>query len=89
MGVQSAVEVANSVNVYPNPATDEITIEVGGECNNCKIEIISTLGSTVKSMAVSSEINKASVSDLMNGVYFIKITKANKMVSLQKLIIQR
>lgn len=60
-----------SVNIYPSPATDNITVE-GIEMNDATIQIIDQAGKVVKTLANVSS-NEINISDLENGIYFIAI----------------
>ena len=82
-------EFKNNVIVYPNPATEEITIRLSRDCNNCSLEIVNTLGQKLKSEKLSSLENKISISDMNAGIYFVKIISENKQVFLQKVVVQK
>lgn len=70
----------NSINVYPNPAIDQITIEGS---SNLTGNIIDQSGKVVLSFIS----NKVDISELSKGVYFINILD-NETISTQKLIKQ-
>jgi hypothetical protein len=72
--------------MYPNPATSKISIKsgLGGD-----FYIISALGQIVKTFTVDANTDATvNVSDLNEGVYFVKAVNASNTVS-QKLIIQK
>ena len=73
-----------SYNIYPNPATNEISIE-GLISNNDEIQFLNSIGTTVKATKISQN-NKITVNDLANGIYFIRISN-QKNVQYKKLII--
>ena len=66
-------EIANDVNVYPNPATDMINITTPD--NVLRVEIFNMQGQLVK--AEAGEVNTISVKDLANGIYTLKLTTDN------------
>ncbi|MBS1683933.1 MAG: T9SS type A sorting domain-containing protein [Bacteroidetes bacterium] len=74
----------NTVNVYPTPANDLLSIELAvTESAAFDINIVNTLGETVKLVANSSYgqgINKidANISDLAAGIYNVVITSNNQ-----------
>ena len=68
----------NSINVYPNPATNEIVIN--NIANNELVEIFDITGKVVKRVVYN---NKISVADLQAGVYTIKVNN-----QIQKLVIE-
>jgi hypothetical protein len=59
----------NAVSVYPNPALDVIYVGVETAAN---VEIINLMGATVKSFADVTASTELDISDLTQGVYFIK-----------------
>ncbi len=64
------------VSVYPNPATNTITIYIGQNFEEGKtITVINTLGQEVKQWTTKNKVQTESVSDLASGVYTIKIDK--------------
>ncbi len=62
----------NSIHIYPNPAVNQITIN--NIPNNAKnIKIIDITGETVISLS-KQEVNQViDISNLQNGVYFVKV----------------
>jgi len=73
-------------SVFPNPSNDKITITSKADIT---ISIINGLGEIVKELTLSNENgNSAFVSDLPNGIYFIR-TKSKADAQIQKLIISK
>lgn len=82
--------VESHFSIYPNPAQDEIRIELTeGIKAGSMIEIYDVTGKLVKQILISSDNHetKASVSELDNGLYFCKM-KGNQYFSFP-LSIQR
>ncbi len=77
----------NNYEVYPNPTSKEITVQLNKNCVNCDLEITNALGQTLRTEKLLSLDNKINVSGLANGVYYLKIKNANAQ-DVQKLIIQ-
>jgi hypothetical protein len=65
--------INNLINIYPNPASNTISLSINGisNCKNSTITIQNTLGETIKKIPFSKDI---SVSDLAEGCYFIQVT---------------
>ncbi len=61
---------ANSVVLYPNPASTTVNIEGIGNYTNLNVMIVNIQGQVVREVANALEIN---VSDIEAGIYFIKI----------------
>ena len=74
----------NSFNLYPNPATDMITIS-GVE--NANVEIINIAGQLIHSAVISNDNSTVDVSRFSKGVYFVKVIN-NGTITTQKLIIE-
>ena len=66
------IENNKSINVYPNPATNELTIEIKDNTQNTKFEILNSTGQIVFKGTV---INKTVVqtSGFAKGLYLIKL----------------
>lgn len=64
------IDKQNSLNVYPNPAKDIITIVVE---KTQKVDIISVLGETLDSFEVNKELN-INLSNYKEGVYFVRLS---------------
>ncbi|MFH0866138.1 MAG: right-handed parallel beta-helix repeat-containing protein [Bacteroidota bacterium] len=65
-------------SIYPNPVSNEITIELGNTAVESKYEIVNALSQVV----FVSKINHKAVLDissLQDGVYFVKVISDNKM----------
>ena len=60
--------------IYPNPAHNQIVV-VAEELNIENIEILDITGKTIKRLSVNSEQLTIDVSDLSNGMFFIKINQ--------------
>ena len=67
--------------IYPNPAHNNIHIEIEGSQYADKVEILNIDGKLVKQLTINN--NLLDISDLQNGVYFIKFGN-----SIQKFIKQ-
>ncbi len=70
-------ERLNGVQIYPNPVSHQLVIEMG-TLNSTSIEVLDFSGRTIKTL-VSNE-RSIDVSDLVNGVYFLKIEINNEVI---------
>jgi hypothetical protein len=79
-------KVHNSFNVYPNPVSNELVIELQGINETAKFEIFNSIG---QSVIAGSFIDKTmvQVDALLPGIYFIKINNGN--ISEYKKIIKK
>lgn len=65
-----------AVNVYPNPAKDNIFIE---NANNSTLYFYNTLGQLVRKIENSSDVMNVNTSDFNNGIYILKIQKGESI----------
>ena len=63
----------NSISIYPNPATTVLNVEAEGYNT---VEIVNILGQVVYGANATSNM-QINVSDLNNGVYFVRLNGAN------------
>lgn len=80
-------EIANSnaIVLYPNPATNKITLEFNlSTTQNFTIEIKNILGQTVKktnSLSRGNNIVEIDISELPKGLYFVQLQNSSKVFS--------
>ena len=80
------IEIINqSFSIVPNPAKDNIKITAENDFN--QVEIVNFLGQIVLSQTNNGNISNVNVSNLSNGVYFIRII-SNQATSIQKFVKQ-
>lgn len=73
----------NALAVFPNPATDKITVNLGdNQMNYNKIEIIDVLGN-IHLISEYGNGNEFDVSALPNGLYMIRVSKENSTETLK------
>lgn len=77
----------NDVEIYPNPANDRVTINcIGSISNNAELFVYSIEeGKLVKYERLSSNKVVLDISDIAQGVYFVKVTDGKDVV-VKKLI---
>lgn len=74
-------------SLYPNPASDIVTLNIGNTNNaDLSLNIYNVIGNLVKSEILNQ--NQINIGDLTNGIYMIEI-KSKEWTEKQKLIIQR
>ena len=76
-------------NIFPNPASNQVYINLKNyNKETFKLDIYNQLGMNVKTVMINQMSNRINVSELSNGIYFLKIETTNG-VSCKKLIIQK
>lgn len=79
--------LGNGVKVYPNPATDFVTVELFGDVSRSfRIEIISFSGTIVRTekMVFSEpfwQIRQYPVDQLIKGLYFVRIVSEDGIIN--------
>lgn len=72
------------VKIFPNPATDNITIKLPKEMEFSEINLVNLFGKTI----LQTQSKNIDVRGIQNGIYFLKIKTANAEVN-KKIIICR
>ena len=68
-------ELKQKINLFPNPANDQINIsDIPEECNNLKLEILNITGSLVRTIHISGTQQTISIADLKKGIYFFNLS---------------
>ncbi len=67
---------AATFSIYPNPASDLLSIRVPNDLVNSEIVIYDASMKIVKEEVLTSELTQFSVADLSTGIYFVKIGSA-------------
>ncbi|MFT5252749.1 MAG: hypothetical protein ACI87N_001766 [Flavobacteriales bacterium] len=97
-GVQQAYEISTTVgineasinlelSVYPNPTTNYLTLKVDDfELSPLNFQLIDLQGKVIENEKVSSTTTSINVKSLPNAVYFLNVTKNNRIVKTFKVI---
>ncbi|HNQ67428.1 MAG TPA: T9SS type A sorting domain-containing protein [Bacteroidales bacterium] len=77
-------EFASKISLYPNPASDFVSVNVpnGAEM----ITITNLVGQVVSEINVNSELSTINIENLEAGVYFAKITQADKTAVIKFIV---
>ena len=72
-----------SFNIYPNPANETVWVETNVSFEKGTIELLNTLGQVVTKHTVNQQSKKYNldVSNIPSGIYFVKYTTGNKIVT--------
>ena len=71
---------ASSVRVFPNPATNMINVEAQGYE---QYQLVNMLGQTVSSNSLNNGTAQINVSNLSNGVYFVRLINGNNVETIK------
>lgn len=75
------------IEIYPNPAKDEITVEFEQFTENSKFSLFNIKGERVLEIEINSNISKVDVSLLFSGHYFYTIENQGKQFQKGRLVI--
>ena len=83
----------SSLNIYPNPASKEITIDYAlakNHKNSAQMVIRNLLGEVVKNVDLTKSFNKQTldISNLESGVYFYSLLVEGKALSSKRLVVK-
>lgn len=79
---------AGLVDVYPNPATDAVVININAEkFETAEVSIIDTKGNVVLETRVHNTETTLNISSLNTGIYFVKIN-AEQFNKIMKLVVK-
>jgi hypothetical protein len=78
----------NKLQLYPNPVTRELNIQLEDTTTNYKVTIYNVLGVLVyeSSNQKSNASNSINISELNSGIYFVKITDDKNKIYQKRLI---
>lgn len=84
-GEKFAIE---DLNIYPNPSSNYLNIDLITISDNVYYHLISTTGNIVKTGMLKSGSQTIDISQLASGSYILKIEEKNKYSLTRKLVIQ-
>jgi hypothetical protein len=77
-GVETT-DLINVVQLYPNPAREYFSLD-GGTFKIQQAEILNVIGQVITSVSPNSTKVQMNISDLENGIYFVRITADGKTI---------
>ena len=83
----ASVEYQDHINVYPNPATTEVTINFG-KAKRYHVQLCNTLGEVLEQTQISSSMYSPGISSYPPGLYFIQVKTEQETIH-KKIIIQK
>jgi hypothetical protein len=80
------IDNATDISIYPNPTNGIINIETTFLDKNLKIEVYNNLSELLFEQKSVGKTNQINLSNLSNGIYFIKLISDEKVLKTQKII---
>lgn len=85
--VQDNLNDENIFHIFPNPATNTVTIDIEGGFQNASVELVDLCGKTILQKQLSSDNNQLDLGEIDKAVYLLKFEIGNKVI-VQKLLVQ-
>jgi hypothetical protein len=85
VGINESKE--SKFSLYPNPATDKITVELSGMTQGGNLTIVDIEGQEFITRQITEPKTQIDISNLPSGVYFVQLTK-DKTVEVEKVVKQ-
>lgn len=83
-GINSIGEREAYLSVYPNPASDKITIKLGSVSSKAYAEVYNTVGQLVKqAVEINGSEAEVDVSGLSKGIYIVRVTNGNEISNVK------
>ena len=87
------MERADGINVslYPNPATESVTVKVNGLAGTVSLTLVDAMGREVMRQQLDNQQAACTVLDvskLTRGVYFLRLVDANGLGTVRKLTVR-
>lgn len=76
----------NALKIFPNPTQNILNLEYDENIKIEKVNIFDFQGQVIKSLPIENQISQINISDIPNGVYFIKIETQNEQFVFKKFI---
>jgi len=70
-----------SVSLFPNPASNNLSIKVSSLTNNEKLQIYNLTGRMVKEIELQNLIQQVDISDLPKGIYLVRLNNSPNLTS--------
>jgi len=87
-GIKEGEADEGLLQIYPNPCTVNAILRADHPLENVTLKVINSLGQEVKEMKnISGQTVTILSEDLSCGIYFIRLTKDNKVFATRKLVV--
>lgn len=72
--------------IYPNPASNHITVQLDNYSAGTSIEIYNMIGSRILAQDLEGEKSTVNISELSNGVYYLKVIENDKVIGVGRFV---
>ncbi len=80
IGIKNEAIPSNLLSIYPNPFTNQFLVSYQ-PTNKTTVEVYSLLGQKVVSQQITQHLTLLDLSNQPNGVYFVRVTDGNEVVT--------
>lgn len=85
----SDASISRDITIFPNPAKNQITVNISdGNCRDLQIFIYDIQGKLQKTECLESNYSTINISNLDLGVYILKITDNERVLKMDRLIVE-
>jgi hypothetical protein len=85
-GIENVVANSNGVVIYPNPASDEVSVFITSISSHTTLKVFNALGQIVINKAIKDNTTKIDISDLSHGIYVYRVEDNETIIKQGKLI---
>jgi hypothetical protein len=89
-GIQSNTNADAAFNIYPNPATQAFTVDIGYDLSSGSVEVYDINGKVIwqKRDLTGSGKQTVDLGEYPKGVYFVRVKDKGKEVFSKKVLLQ-
>ncbi len=87
LSIEEKFNTNDLINIYPNPVTDYVNIQIKGNLTTEDIQIYDRLGRIVRDAKISSGKNKIRITGLLSGIFFLKMRIGDKEI-IKKILVK-
>jgi hypothetical protein len=80
---------AKTIHIYPNPASEYITVDAGDISDMITIQLFDIMGRMIFSQASFDNLTTINLSQFSSGSYFLRIEANNSTYTAKQFIIRR
>lgn len=77
-GIRECSAGGSGVFIYPNPASDQVTVELAETQLSCRVTIFNATGREILKRELTGQKNVLNISGLPAGVYFLQLTSESE-----------
>lgn len=76
----------STITLYPNPTSASVNVELGEGVRATDIRLFNTFGQLISTTSVNGTVTTIDLSKLPNGIYFVQIFNADKLITTGKVV---